>query len=248
INLRLNPNNGAVAGTDTALTAGSTIIAEAYDRNFDRQNNAGDTGTLGTTLFGIDRSGNTLVRQGGVDGTPRPNGGVLTTVGPLGVTLRNMVTDDGGFDIMASTDNGGLGTAFAGLTANDNVTRLFTINLSTGAATALGAIGNGTTQIFSLAVVPGSALLVGSGLGANADVRSLNPTNGAVLRTFIGAEPGSQGPFVGFTGGVRVASGDVNRDGIPDAIVSAIAPQGHIKVFDGVTGVQITGNPIGSFL
>jgi len=126
---------------------------------------------------------------------------------------------------------------------------LYTINLTGAAnvATSLGLIGNGTTEIYSIAVVPNSALLVGSGLGANADVRSLNPTNGAVLRTFIGAEPGSQGPFVGFKGGVRVASGDVNRDGIPDAIVSAIAPQGHVKVFDGVTGVQITGNAIGSF-
>jgi hypothetical protein len=246
INLRLNPNNGAVAGTDTGLTAGSTIIAEAYDRNFDRQNNAGDVGTLGTTLYGIDRASSSLVRQGGIDGTPSPNGGVITAVGPLGFTLRNNVTDDGGFDIMDSTANGGLGTAFAGLTANDNVTRLYTIDLTTGAATSLGAIGNGATQVFSLAVVPDSALVVGSGLGANADVRSLNPSNGAVLKTFIGAEPGSQGPFVGFQGGVRVASGDVNRDGIPDVIVSAIAPQGHVKVFDGVTGVQLSGNPLGS--
>jgi hypothetical protein len=53
-------------------------------------------------------------------------------------------------------------------------------------------------------------------------------------------------PFAGFQGGVRVAAGDVNGDGTPDAVVSAIFPQGHVKVFDGATGAQL-GGAIGSF-
>ncbi len=54
-------------------------------------------------------------------------------------------------------------------------------------------------------------------------------------------------PFGNYQGGVRVAAGDVTRDGIPDAIVSATVPGGHVKVFDGVTAQQLPGL-IGSFL
>ena len=106
-NFRLDPNTGAVVTTapaDQALTftppATGPIIAEAYDRDFDRTGGA----AVPTTLYGIDAGADMLVVQGGLDfsGSPAsgsPNLGAVTAVGPLGVTIdRNT---DGGFDIAA---------------------------------------------------------------------------------------------------------------------------------------------------
>jgi hypothetical protein len=140
-NARISPFNGSLAANDTDITPAATtaLIGSAYDRNV--------AGATATTLFAIDREGSELVRLGGVDGTPSANGGVATTIGPLGVTLEP--TSDAGFDIAPD------GTAFAALTDDaDNLTRLYTIDLASGAATPLGPIGAGTTQVLGLAVVP----------------------------------------------------------------------------------------------
>ena len=139
-NLRLNPFTGGVAGDDTNLDDVSTteeIVGAAYDRNF--------AGANRSTLFGIDRSTSSLVLQGGLNGAvpPGPNGGVITSVGPLGVTLD--ATSDAGFDIAED------GTAFAALTVGGS-TGLYTINLTSGEATLVGAITTGVTPISGIAV------------------------------------------------------------------------------------------------
>ncbi len=100
------------------------------------------TATL-TTLFGVDDTRDTLVRIGGVDGNPSPNGGVVTTVGPLGFN----VTSSGGFDIQD-----GSGTAYEVMRLS-GVATLFTINLTMGAATQIGAVGGGPF-VDGIAVVP----------------------------------------------------------------------------------------------
>jgi hypothetical protein len=133
--LRLHPDTGAVGGTDTALAyaAGDpntgkdpNVVSVAYTNNV--------AGTKVTTLFGIDSTLDILVRQGSPDGAPiSPNSGQLFTIGKLGVDA----TDATGFDIASAT-----GTAWAALTtAGAKNSSLYTINLTTGAATLAGAIG-----------------------------------------------------------------------------------------------------------
>jgi subtilisin-like proprotein convertase family protein len=90
---------------------------------------------LTTTLFGIDSNTDSLVRIGGLDGVPSPNTGQLTTIGPLGVNA----TSFGGFDIVPGTNQGYAVLRVAGVSV------LHRIDLVTGAATAIGPIGVGTT-------------------------------------------------------------------------------------------------------
>jgi hypothetical protein len=136
-NLRLNTSNGALANVDTPLSYLSgdvnfgmnpNVVGAAYTNNFG--------GATVTTLYGIDSNLDVLVRQGGVDGSPSPNGGQLTTLGALGVNTINYV----GFDI-----SGISGTAYASLTSRvgplDTSSDFYRINLSTGAATLIGSIG-----------------------------------------------------------------------------------------------------------
>ncbi|MDY3556234.1 Ig-like domain repeat protein [Gemmata sp. JC717] len=72
-------------------------------------------------------------------------------------------------------------------------------------------------------------VVVGSDAGPVATVQVFDPRTGALVGTFQ--------PFDQYTGGVKVATGDVNNDGVADIVVSAGAgaPGGHVKVYDGVS-------------
>jgi hypothetical protein len=147
--LRINPNDGTLSAADTNLNPAGNIVGVAYDRNF--------AGTTQTTLFGIDSAAGTLVRIGGVSGVPSPNQGAVTTIGSLG--LGTNLNENIGFDI-----SGLSGIGFASITVGGQ-SRLYTINLSTGAATNLGAIGTGATQFLGLTAAtavpePSSAMLM----------------------------------------------------------------------------------------
>ncbi|HEX8311778.1 MAG TPA: DUF4394 domain-containing protein [Chthoniobacteraceae bacterium] len=139
-NARLHPDTGALAASDPAINPAGELVAVAYDRN---DNNA----ATATTLFGIDSGANTLVRIGGPDGDPSPNGGAVTTIGPLGVDSTGRVS----FDISSTS-----GLAYAGLSFTDaqntTTSSLYTINLLTGGATLLGPIGDGSIALRALSV------------------------------------------------------------------------------------------------
>src|SRR4051794_24251289 len=90
-NLRLNPNDGGLAATDTSLNpAGHNVVAAAYSNNV--------VGATSTTLYDIDSSAGTLLTQGSVNGSPMsPNGGSLNLVGSL--DLGTSLNQNLGFDI-----------------------------------------------------------------------------------------------------------------------------------------------------
>jgi hypothetical protein len=113
-NLRYNPNDGTLL-VDGMLNPGMpAVTASAYANNF--------AGTTSTMLFNIDTEADKLYLQN------PPNDGTLGEIGSLGIP----VDASNGFDI-----GGTSGIAYALLTSNGS-TKLYSINTTTGVATAKG--------------------------------------------------------------------------------------------------------------
>lgn len=110
-NLRLDPNTGTVAAIDGTLNPGTPAVsAAAYTNNF--------AGASSTLLYVIDPATDKLYTQ-----VP-PNNGTLVEVGNLGINI----TTDNGFDI------GSKSNMAYGLFSVGGVTKLYAVNLTTGAA------------------------------------------------------------------------------------------------------------------
>ncbi len=151
-NLRITLGGAGVVNTDGLLNPGDpNVVGAAYSNNF--------AGATLTTLYDIDSVVDRLFTQGSSNGAPiSPNTGTLLDVGPLGVNFTDLV----GFDI-----SGFSGTAFASLTTSLGA-GLYTIDLTTGAATLVGAIDGSTLQVRDIAIanVPEPATLVLFGTAA----------------------------------------------------------------------------------
>lgn len=154
LNFRANPNNGAPAdgnatadginpdGSINGQPAGSTgVTAAAYTNSFGQPLAGGVT-----TQYVIDSDSNTLFIQN------PPNNGTLTAGQPI--TLNGDMldfVDANGFDIpstvrVTTSTTPATGSGFAALTIGSS-TRLYSIDLSNGRATDLGALPAGVSGL-----------------------------------------------------------------------------------------------------
>ena len=140
---RINVDTGAVTvDGDLAFAAGDVneganprVTAAAYT------NAIADPTT--TQLYDIDADLDVLVLQN------PPNDGTLMTIGSLGFDINSFA----GFDIVTSTEGNNAGFAVAD-------SKLYSINLETGAATELGNIGSDSeVDIKGLATVDSSTIV-----------------------------------------------------------------------------------------
>ncbi|MBS7555341.1 DUF4394 domain-containing protein [Ancylobacter dichloromethanicus] len=135
-NLRANVDDGKVI-TDGALKyaegdmhkgKASKIVAGAYTNSM--------KGAKETALYDIDAAAGTLVKQA------PPNDGVLNSVGKLGVS-----GDAYAFDIVTTEGGAHEGWLMAGDT-------LYSVDLATGKATAVGKIAGVTGKVHDIAILP----------------------------------------------------------------------------------------------
>jgi predicted small lipoprotein YifL len=133
-NLRINVTTGATITDGRLNMPAPAVVAAAYTQSF--------AGATTTQLYDIDAATLTLQLQ-----SP-PNDGGLVTVGRLDPALS--VSGTIGFDIAGGAD----GLVLASMTpAGATQSTLYRVNLRTGAATAVGAIGpSGTPTLRALAI------------------------------------------------------------------------------------------------
>ena len=170
-NIRLNPITGTLAATDATLNGAATgAVGSAYTNSF--------AGATVTTLFALDSASDSLLIQN------PPNNGTLTLVGATGVNF----SASAGFDILTT---GSVNTGYAALQVAGS-SGLYTIDLTTGAATLVGAIGSGA-QIAAFAI--GKA-------GTAPTITSANTTSFAdtVAGTFTPTATGPPAPLSTVTG------------------------------------------------
>lgn len=143
-NLRLVPDTGALAGTDTNLAyaagdvaAGTmpTVTASGYTNSV--------PGATATALYGIDPRRGTLVLQGTAPGTTpavSPNTGQLFTVGKLGLRINTL----NGFDVQGAAPAGPFNPrdyrAVAAVQLWLGLSALVDIDLATGKARPLSLL------------------------------------------------------------------------------------------------------------
>jgi hypothetical protein len=126
-NLRIPDVTAGMTNVDGALARGDAqnpdAVAAAYTNSF--------AGSTVTQLLVIDQSTSTLMRQ------DPPNNGTLTPIGALSPTLT--FSGFASFDIAGG--NNGLALAALQITG-ETASRLYRVNLATGAVTEVGSLGD----------------------------------------------------------------------------------------------------------
>lgn len=208
LNFRIDPDTGDIIDGDSGANGTQPDTKLTYASG---DTNAGDhprvaaiafsnetAGATQTTAFGIDSKLNTLVRIGDANESPNdPTTGLVSTIGSLGIDVRGKI----GFEIASN------GTAY--LTARTgpigaSEVDLYTVNLTTGAATKVGALGKGHAALQSLTTLPNpttptdtnnAANTVVEGASANTTVgitaHSTDANSGSVTYSLLNSDGGA---------------------------------------------------------
>lgn len=215
--LRINFDTGATITDGNLTLAGGPIagVTEvAYTNNFST--------ACRTTLFYLDTTADRLLT------TTAPNDGLLTLVGNLGVDASAA----SGFDIMTGTD--GTNTAFAALTATGS-TSLYQIDLTTGVATATGAISglNSGETVTSMALsTPRTNPTQAAG-----ELLALTESNRLV--TFNNGSPQKScttGRVTGLQANEGIIGMDLRPGGTPAGQIYAVGSAGRLYTLDPASG------------
>ena len=207
-NLRVNVDNGAATVDGAINPAGSMVTGAAYT------NSVAGAGT--TTLYVLDTQNDRLLIQ------DPPNNGTLVAVGPLG--MIGDVQGVSGFEI-----NGRTNAAFAAVTIGSATTsELHSINLTSGAATRINAIG-GTERIRGLTY---TARVQAAGFGVTTDNRLISfqvPTPGTL---------DSNAPISGLQGGENVIGMDFRP---VNGVLYALTDAGRLYTINPATAAATLG-------
>lgn len=206
-NLRLNPNDGTLTATDgtIAYAAGDpnagqnpTVVGSGYTNSFG--------GATSTTLYDVDSNLDILAIQN------PPNNGTLNTVGPLGVN----VTGEAGFDIASGSN-----IALAAFQIGAGTSTLYSVNLTSGAASPIGPTGGLTLRDIAI----GRSTAAGSAT-ATVDFDGDGRTDYSVFRVASGTwfiNRSSNNSFFSTPFGVNstdiLTPGDFDGDGRTDIAV-----------------------------
>jgi len=237
-------NNSTIVNT-------ATVLSSTADAN--TSNNTATASTIANSVVDLDvtKTGPDVVTAGtNASYTIR-----VLNVGPSnaqGVTLTDSLPANTTFISFEAPPGwtvatpppgtaGGVVTATADLPAPGSVgPQFFTlvVRVRSGAAVSntaqvssatadSNASNNSATKVTTIRPAP-LPIVTGADAGGGPHVKLFDPLTGDLRFSFLAYD-------AGFTGGVRVAAGDVNGDGIPD-IITAAGPGGgpHVKVFSGI--------------
>lgn len=233
------PNNKAYFGQDFGNPTGTAVYLTGVvynDLNANQFYNVNEV-VAGVTVRAINTATNQVVQD-----TVSPGGSFAFTL-PAGTYRLEVIGGSvaGGTRTMVGSVTIGTENLKVDFLTNRNQ---FKVGASYLDATAPGVGSGGGTGGGS-----GGGTGGGGGSGPSRNAAATPPTGFAVgagsggrVRTFDGAgTPRLDAPaFGGFTGGVRVASADFNRDGVLDVVVGTGpgAPT-QVRVLDGRTGAEL---------
>jgi len=215
-NLRLNPENGAVAATDLNINnvVNARVGSVAYTQN--------RAGAATTTLFDIDATTDKLYKQ------DPPNDGKLMEIGSLGYDID----ETGGFDI---SPDGSAALAALGYMGKSS---LFTIDINTGKASKIGEFNQ---QIIGIAIPTEP---VAYAISTNNELLIFNHTSAsptAVVKSISGIQTGES--IIGID--MRPKNGQLYALGSSSRIYTINASSGAAVVVGGQLTTTLLGSQFG---